>query len=113
MGESKRGRLGRWWHAPVWSPTGFLVRAVLVSVVFVALHAAGLRAYTDFVSGTVRTIGGNRYAALAAGVTYMIFTFAFYVLAPVLGIGAGVLAALERALARRGSNSSEEEACAD
>jgi len=86
----------RIWRAPMFSPTGLLTRAVLLTVIYLVLHLAGWRENTSILCGTAPT--GNlsdRYAEVY-GVIYVLFYFAVMVLVPILVIAAGMLAIVAR-----------------
>lgn len=75
---------------PLFSPGGFLVRAVLIGTAFLACHLLGLREYTTVMSGSAP--GGDRLHAVhtVLGTAYALFYFGSTVAAPVLVIAAGL-----------------------
>ena len=46
------GFLRRLWKAETFSPTAFVVRAIVITVLFCVSELLGLREYTTFLSGT-------------------------------------------------------------
>ncbi len=88
------------WRAPLFSPTGLLVRAVLLTVVYLVLHLAGWREYTSILCGTAPTGNlGDRQAQLY-GLIYVLCHFAVVVSVPILVIAAGLLALIQHRAAR-------------
>jgi hypothetical protein len=86
----------RIWSAPMLSPTGLLLRAGLLALVYLALHLAGWREYTSILCGTSPT--GNladRHAALC-GLIYVLLHFTVVVGCPILVLAAGLLALVNR-----------------
>jgi hypothetical protein len=79
----------------VLSPKGLLLAAALFALVFALAHAFGLRAYTAILSGTSPP-GGDGPEAWALGVGYVLAYFAAMVGAPILALGAALLAGLGR-----------------
>ncbi len=77
------------------SPGGLLARAVALSAVFIALHAAGLRPYTSFLSGTFVLPEHTELSAFL-GLAYILSYLAFSVLVPILVIAAGLLFFMSR-----------------
>ena len=59
-------------------------------------HLAGLRPYTTVLSGSAPPSSVSPFVASALGCTYVILHFAAVVLAPILAIAAGLLAAWHR-----------------
>jgi hypothetical protein len=86
----------RYWRADLFSPQGFLLRALLIAAGFLAVHLAGLRDYTSVLNGTVGpgSAGWGRSAFL--GVAYLVIYMAFVILAPVLILAAGILTICQR-----------------
>lgn len=83
-----RGLIERWRRAPTLSPVGLLTWAALIVLAFAILHAAGLRDATSILSGTVA--GG--VGATFGGVVYALVHFAAVLIAPILALGAAILA---------------------
>jgi len=86
-------RLPRWHRAPLFSPTGFLVRAAILSLVYLVLHAAGLRSCVSILSGSAASGSLPTSVSGALGIIYVCFYFAFVLFVPILIIAAGVMAA--------------------
>ena len=86
----------RLWQAPLCSPTGLLIRAVLLTVTYLGLHLAGWREYTSILCGTAPT--GNlsdRYAQVF-GLIYVVLHFTVVFGVPILILAAGLLALVGR-----------------
>ena len=88
-----------WWflfRAPLLSARGFLRLALILSVLFFTVHAAGLRNYTSVLSYTSPTSGmPDELTALLAAL-YLLSYFLFAGLVPILAIGAGLFSILNR-----------------
>ena len=82
--------------ASLTTPAGLLVRAALTVLVFVVLHACGLRAYTTVLSGTSPVGDPADGLSVALGFIYVMAWLAFVLLVPILVLAAGILAALLR-----------------
>ncbi len=95
----------RIFRAPAFSPTGFLVRAALLLLLFLALRAAGLAGYVSILSGSLAAGSQQEVISAALGVVYASAWFAAVLLAPILIIAAGLLAVAQHAImrGRRGS----------
>ena len=82
------------WRFTLVSPRGFLITAATLAVLFLVAHAAGLRGHASVICGQVP--GGS--VAIALGTAYVLSYFAWVLVVPVLVIGAGILALLNRLL---------------
>ncbi len=69
---------------PIFSPKGFLLRAGLLTLIYLVLHLAGLREYTIILSGNSPTDNPANTLASSLGCTYIVFYFAWILLVPVL-----------------------------
>jgi len=98
MNLNAKQRLGRYWRADVFSPRGFLLRAAIIGVVFLALHLAGLRDYTSVLNGTAGSAAAGWKISVVLGVSYLIFYLAFVLVVPMLILAAGILALWQRRL---------------
>ncbi len=76
------------------SPAGWLIRAVVLLVLFAAMHLLGWREHTNVFSGTLGLNSTADYLRAIAGGLYVIAWFATVVVAPILLIAAGVFALL-------------------
>lgn len=99
MKERARAAVRAFLREPSFSPLGFLRGALLLTALFLAAHAAGLREHTRFLSGT-EPAGQGGELELVLGVLYAMLYFACVLGAPILAIAAGLLFGVER-LARR------------
>ena len=78
------------------SPTAFLIRALLIAVVFLVSELLGGREYTTFLSGTSANPNINFHTASALGLIHLLLYVAFILLTPVFLITAALLAAWNR-----------------
>ena len=84
------------WKAQTFSPTAFVARAVIITVLFCASELLGLREYTTFLSGTSANVNLNWSLASALGLIHLLLYVGFILLAPVMLIAAGLIAAWNR-----------------
>lgn len=91
----------RWIGADVFSPEGFVVRAVIIGIAYLLCRAFGLNAYTSILSGTSPTGGAIGFVDAALAFTYMLTHFAFVLGVPILVMAAGLLWALSFAWTSR------------
>jgi hypothetical protein len=74
---------------------GWLKRAAASAIFYLILHLLGWRDHLSIMSGTIPT-GGSWQAGLA--IIYLIAYINFVVIVPILIIGAGVLAMMQRTM---------------
>jgi hypothetical protein len=79
-------------RARLFSPKGFLIRAAVLFLLFLALHAFGLRDSTSIVCGTAPAAGGA--AALFFATAYIVTYICATVAAPAMAIAAAIFAAI-------------------
>jgi|GEM_PF-933331 len=91
------------------TPSGLLARAMLGVLVFIVLHAIGFRAYTTILSGTSPTGEQVAYADMLKMVSYVLSYLFSTIVAPILLIGAVLLAVLQRKFVKSGRSSAETE----
>ena len=68
--------------AGAFSPTAFVVRAVLIAVVFCISELLGLREYTTFLSGTSANPNLSADTGATLGVVHLVLYVAFILMAP-------------------------------
>ena len=85
------GLLRRVWKAGAFSPTAFVVRAVIIAVCYCVSELAGLREYTTFLSGTSANLNVSWQTAATLGLLHLLLYVAFILLVPVSLITAGLL----------------------
>jgi hypothetical protein len=85
--------LRRVWKADTFSPTAFVVRAIIISVCYFACELLGLREYTTFLSGTTGNPNMSMQTAGTLGLIHLLFYVGFILLVPIFLITAGLLAA--------------------
>ena len=91
------------WRAELFSPKDFLRRAVVVAVIFLAVHLAGLREYTCILNGTVGSVALGRGMSAFLGLAYVFAYLGVVLLVPILLLAAATLAGWKR-LARGGAS---------
>jgi hypothetical protein len=106
MNQKLKAELRRLWRAELFSPAGFVQRALVISVIFLLVHLAGLREYTSILNGTVGPDSAGWAGSAFLGMTYILVYLAFVILAPMLILAAGMLAVWQR-LAERKNRRSE------
>jgi len=98
----RAGRLlWRLYRAPMFSPIGFLVRAGILTLVFVALHLAGLRHHVSVLSGSLATGSLPGTVSGALGIVYVCAYFAAVLAVPILVLAAAILAICQTVLPRK------------
>jgi hypothetical protein len=83
--------LARVWKADAFSPTAFVVRALIIAVLFCVSELMGLREYTTFLSGTSANLNVSWQTAATLGLIHLLLYVAFILLVPVSLITAGLL----------------------
>ena len=81
----------RVWQADAFSPTAFVARAVIITLLFCISKLAGLREYTTFLSGTSANLNVSWQTAATLGLIHLLLYVAFILLVPVSLITAGLL----------------------
>jgi hypothetical protein len=89
-------RLAALWRAELFSPKDFLRRAVVVTVIFLAVHLAGLREFTTILNGTVASVELGRGMCAFLGLAYVFAYLAFVLLVPILLLAAAMLVGWKR-----------------
>lgn len=90
------GFLRRLWKAETFSPTAFVVRATVITVLFSVSELLGLREYTTFLSGTSANVNLSWQTASVLGLIHLLLYVGFILLVPISLITAGLLAAWGR-----------------
>jgi hypothetical protein len=90
------GFLRRFWKATAFSPAGFLLRAVIITVLFCASELLGLREYTTFLSGTSGNVDLSWQMASLLGLIHLLLYVGCILLVPILMIATGLLAGWSR-----------------
>ena len=89
-------RCGEFCRADFGTPKDFLLKALLLSTLFLAAHLAGWREYTTFLSGTSATPELSWNQAAFRGMVYLLLFFGQVLMVPILLIAAGLLALWRR-----------------
>jgi hypothetical protein len=84
--------LSRLWKAKTFSPLGFVLRAILISLLFCTSELLGLREYTTFLSGTSGNMNLSWQMASLLGILHLLLYVGFILVVPILLIAAGLLA---------------------
>ena len=84
------------WRAELFSPKDFLRRAVVVAIIFLAVHIAGLREYTCILNGTVASVELGRRMSAFLGLAYVFAYLGVVLLVPILLLAAAMLAGWQR-----------------
>ena len=87
--------LRRLWQADTFSPTAFIVRAVIISTLYTISRLAGLQEYTAFLSGTSPSDLSWQMASML-GLLHLLLHVAFILLVPISLFTAGLLFAGNR-----------------
>jgi hypothetical protein len=90
------GLLRRLWKAETFSPTAFVLRAIIITVLYCISELLGLREYTTFLSGTSANVNLGWPVASALGLTHLPLYVGFILLAPIFLIAAGLIAVWSR-----------------
>ena len=77
------------------TPTGLLLRATLLAVIYLVLSAAGLRDFTGALSFSA-PVGVPGPVAAVGCAAYLVFYFSWVLVVPVLVIAAAMLAVVAR-----------------
>ena len=85
--------LRRLWKAETFSPTAFVIRALVITVLFCISELLGLREYTTFLSGTSGNVNLGWSVTSALGLIHLLLYVGFILLAPVSLLTAGLIAA--------------------
>jgi hypothetical protein len=71
-------------RAPAFSPTGMILRALLIVLSFAIFHSLGWREHTTFISGSQADVAVDRSVSTLCAVAYMAAYFGTVLIAPVL-----------------------------
>ncbi len=88
MTDERKGWLRELLTWRVCTPAGFVKAAVVLSLLYLICHLAGLREYTSIMSGTMPAGGPAGFGLLFLACLYILSYVAFALLVPVLLIAA-------------------------
>jgi hypothetical protein len=88
--------LRRLWRAEFLSPKDLTKRAILITVVYIIAHAAGLKEFTTVLNGTIGSVQLGFGISAFLGLSYVFAYLAFVLLVPILLLAAAMLAAWKR-----------------
>jgi hypothetical protein len=94
--------------ADAFSPTAFVVRALIISLLFGISELAGLREYTTFLSGTSANLNVSWQTAATLGLIHLLLCVAFILLVPASLMAAGLLVAYRRWAEGRGRGEKQQ-----
>ena len=80
----------------MFSPKGFLVRAVVIALAFLIVHALGFREHTTLISGTADFHSFASRLRIVLGCMYIILYLMAVMVAPVLAVASGIFTGLLR-----------------
>ena len=92
MSQCFRSRVAALWRAEFCSPKDFLRRALVICVLFLIAHLAGLREFTSLLNGTTGSLELGRQLSVTLGLSYIVLYLAFILLVPILILAAIILA---------------------
>ena len=95
MSSDRRPWFRRILGSGLFTAQGLLVRALLIALVFLLLHAIGLREYTTILSGTSPTGNRGDLFAVVLAVLYVLSWFGFVLVVPILVLAAAMLAVVQ------------------
>jgi membrane protein DedA with SNARE-associated domain len=88
--------LGPFRRAEFLSPRDLLQRAGAISVLFLAVHLAGLREFTSVLNGTIGSVAAGWKLSGFLALIYILLYLAFVILVPVLVLAATLLVVWQR-----------------
>ena len=88
--------LRRTWRANTFSAAAFLIRAIIIAVLFGISELLGFREYTTFLSGTSANLNVNWQTAATLGLIHLLLYVAFILFVPIFLITAALIAAWNR-----------------
>jgi sialidase-1 len=92
------------WKAEAFSPTAFVVRAAIITVLFSGSELLGLKEYTTFLSGTSTNLNMSWQTAATLGLIHLLLYIGFILFVPISLITAGLLIAWKRWIGGRPAN---------
>jgi hypothetical protein len=101
MTDKAKQRILSWWRADRATPAGFVHLALGIVLVFVLCRFCGLDRHTTFLSGTPAETGMSLEMSAFLGTAYMAVYFSFVLLAPILLLAAGFMAAAQGWIGRQ------------
>lgn len=91
MNHHPSTRRFRWPYPPFLSAGDLVLRAAVIAAAYLAVHLAGWREYTTFLSGTMVEAGGSLRWTAFCGLSYLVLHFAWVLGVPILLLAAGLL----------------------
>lgn len=98
VSQPRPRRLRDWWKL---SPRGLVLRAALLSLVYLVVSLAGFRQYTSIFTGTVPSVELSRTTQAALGLLYALLYVGFVLLVPTLLVAAALMFAALLAIGGR------------
>ena len=88
----------RLWRAEFCSPKDFVRRALLITIVFLCVHCAGLKEFTSILTGTAGSVELGWGLSAFLGLMYILGWLAFVILVPILLLAAAMLVIWNRVI---------------
>jgi hypothetical protein len=85
------GFLRRLWKTETFSPAAFVLRAIMITLLFGISELLGLREYTTFLSGTSANVNLSWQTVSVLGLIHLLLYVGFILLVPISLITAGLL----------------------
>ena len=95
--EDDRGRL---LQRITISAKGLLIRAALIGLFFLIVHALGFKEHTTFLTGTPADANTSLNQTILFGVVYLVAYFGLVISAPILVLAAGIFSLLDALFAK-------------
>ena len=92
MNPTSFRRLAAVWRADFLSPKDLIRRALVMTVIYLTVHAAGLREFTTILNGTMGSVELGWRTSAFLGLLYIFAYLSFVLLVPVLILAAAFLA---------------------
>src|SRR5438093_5791615 len=84
-------QLAALWRAEFLSPKHLLRRALMITILYLAVHLTGLREFASILNGTMGSVELGWHMSAFLGLLYIFVYLAFVLLVPVLVLAAGML----------------------
>jgi len=96
MNPALRARFSSLWRAEFLSPKDMVRHAVIIAVLYLVVHLAGLREFTSILNGTMGSPELGWTVSAFLGLAYIFAYLAFVLLVPILLLAATFLAVWKR-----------------
>lgn len=89
------------WRAEFFSPKDLLRRALVISILFLIAHLAGLREFSSLLNGTMGSVELGWRLSVFFGLSYIVLYLAFVLLVPSMLLAAAILAIARKYFQKR------------